>query len=129
MIDLQGSTTPVDVQQEGSKVVVRFPGIKIPTHLARRLNTTEFATPVASIDAFNNGSNGVVSIQSTGSYEYMAYQAENKLTISLKRPQDNVRLNSKTTKTIRVRRSHWIFKTLKYAAYYSYWPILPISIW
>ena len=21
------------------------------------------------------------------------------------------------------------FKTLKYAAYYSYWPILPISIW
>lgn len=95
VIDLQGSTTPVDVQQEGSKVVVRFPGIKIPTHLARRLNTTEFATPVASIDAFNNGSNGVVSIQSTGSYEYMAYQAENKLTISLKRPQDNVRLNSK----------------------------------
>ncbi|MFG0635261.1 type IV pilus secretin PilQ [Acinetobacter soli] len=95
VIDLQGSTTPVDVQQEGSKVVVRFPGIKIPTHLARRLNTTEFATPVASIDAFNNGSNGVVSIQSMGSYEYMAYQAENKLTISLKRPQDNVRLNSK----------------------------------
>ena len=95
VIDLQGANTPVDVQQQGSKVVVRFPGIKIPTHLARRLNTTDFATPVASVDSFNDGSNGVVSIQSTGSYEYMAYQAENKLTISLKRPQDNVRLNSK----------------------------------
>ncbi|MAK29360.1 type IV pilus secretin PilQ family protein [Acinetobacter sp.] len=95
VIDLQGTNTPVDVQQQGSKVVVRFPGIKIPTHLARRLNTTDFATPVASIDSYNDGSNGVISIQSTGSYEYMAYQAENKLTISLKRPQDNVRLNSK----------------------------------
>lgn len=95
VIDLQGKNTPVDVQQQGSKVVVRFPGIKIPTHLARRLNTTDFATPVASIDSYNDGSNGVISIQSTGSYEYMAYQAENKLTISLKRPQDNVRLNSK----------------------------------
>lgn len=95
VIDLQGANTPVDVQQQGSKVVVRFPGIKIPTHLARRLNTTDFATPVASVDSFNDGSNGVVSIQSTGSYEYMAYQAENKLTISLKRPQDNVRPNSK----------------------------------
>lgn len=95
VIDLQGTNTPVDVQQQGSKVVVRFPGIKVPTHLARRLNTTDFATPVASIDSYNDGSNGVISIQSTGSYEYMAYQAENKLTISLKRPQDNVRLNSK----------------------------------
>lgn len=95
VIDLQGTNTPVDVQQQGSKVMVRFPGIKIPTHLARRLNTTDFATPVASIDSYNDGSNGVISIQSTGSYEYMAYQAENKLTISLKRPQDNVRLNSK----------------------------------
>lgn len=95
VIDLQGTNTPVDVQQQGSKVMVRFPGIKIPTHLARRLNTTDFATPVASVDSYNDGSNGVISIQSTGSYEYMAYQAENKLTISLKRPQDNVRLNSK----------------------------------
>ncbi len=31
---------------------------------------------------------GVITIQSSGSYEYMAYQAENKVTISLKRPQD-----------------------------------------
>ncbi len=88
VIDLLGGNTPVDVQQQGSKIVVRTLGNKIPTHLARRLNTNDFATPVASIDAYNDKGNGVITIQSAGSYEYMAYQAENKLTISLKRPED-----------------------------------------
>lgn len=86
VIDLLGSNTPVDVQQQGSKIVVRTLGNKVPAHLARRLNVNDFATPVSTIDAHNDGSNGVITIQSAGSYEYMAYQAEDKLTISLKRP-------------------------------------------
>lgn len=88
VIDLAGSNTPVDVQQQGSKIVVRTLGNKIPAHLARRLNVNDFATPVSTIDAHNDGSNGVITIQAAGSYEYMAYQAEDKLTISLKRPVD-----------------------------------------
>lgn len=88
VIDLLGSNTPADVQQQGSKIVVRMLGTKIPAHLTRRLNVNDFATPVATVDAYNDGNNGVITIQSSGSYEYMAYQAENKLTISLKRPVD-----------------------------------------
>ncbi|WPP55254.1 type IV pilus secretin PilQ [Acinetobacter pittii] len=88
VIDLLGGNTPVDVQQQGSKVVVRTLGSKIPTHLAKRLNVNDFATSVSTIESYNEKGNGVITIQSTGSYEYMAYQAENKLTISLKRPQD-----------------------------------------
>lgn len=88
VIDLLGSNTPVDVQQQGSKIVVRTLGNKVPAHLARRLNVNDFATPVSTIDAYNDGSNGVITIQAAGSYEYMAYQAEDKLTISLKRPVD-----------------------------------------
>ncbi|MGT2550544.1 type IV pilus secretin PilQ [Acinetobacter geminorum] len=96
VIDLLGSNTPVDVQQQGSKVVVKTLGSKIPTHLAKRLNVNDFATPVSTIESYNDKGNGVITIQSTGSYEYMAYQAENKLTISLKRPQDkNVSASSK----------------------------------
>lgn len=88
VIDLLGSNTPADVQQQGSKIVVRMLGNKIPAHLSRRLNVNDFATPVATVDAYNDGGNGVITIQSNGSYEYMAYQAENKLTISLKRPEE-----------------------------------------
>ncbi|MFW1800493.1 type IV pilus secretin PilQ [Acinetobacter nematophilus] len=89
IVSLSGANTPVDVQQQGSKVVIRTLGNKIPAHLLRRLNVNDFATPVSSVDAYNDGSNGVITIQSSGSYEYMAFQAENKLTVSLKRPPEN----------------------------------------
>lgn len=89
IVNLSGANTPVDVQQQGSKVVIRTLGNKIPAHLIRRLNVNDFATPVSFVDAYNDGSNGVITIQSAGSYEYMAFQAENKLTVSLKRPVEN----------------------------------------
>nr|WP_227591384.1 type IV pilus secretin PilQ [Acinetobacter shaoyimingii] len=88
VLRLLNINTPVDVQQQGSKVVVRFLGNKIPAHLIRRLNVNDFATPVSTVDAYNEGSNGIVTIQSTGNYEYMAFQAEDKLTLSLKRPEE-----------------------------------------
>lgn len=95
VVDLLGGNTPVDVQQQGSKIVIRTLGNKVPTHLTRRLNVNDFATPVASVDAHNDGGNGIITIQSTGSYEYMAYQSDNKLTVSLKRPEDKNPLRPK----------------------------------
>lgn len=87
VIDLAGQNTPVDVQQQGTKVIVRTLGSKIPTHLTRRLNVNDFATPVSTVDAVNQNGSGVITIQSAESYEYMAFQTDNKLTISLKRPE------------------------------------------
>lgn len=86
VIDLIGSKTPLDVQQQGSKVVIRMLGNKVPSHLIRRLNTAEFATPVASIDAYNEGGNGIITIQAQGMYDFMSYQADKSLTLSFKRP-------------------------------------------
>jgi type IV pilus assembly protein PilQ len=96
VIDLAGNNTPVDVQQQGTKVIVRTLGSKIPAHLTRRLNVTDFATPVSSVDAVNQNGSGVITIQSAESYEYMAYQTDNKLTISLKRPEAKSPLRPKT---------------------------------
>lgn len=96
VIDLLGNNTPVDVQQQGTKVIVRTLGSKIPAHLTRRLNVNDFATPVSSVDAVNQNGSGVITIQSAESYEYMAYQTDNKLTISLKRPEAKSPLRPKT---------------------------------
>ena len=87
VIDLAGQNTPVDVQQQGTKVIVRTLGSKIPAHLTRRLNVNDFATPVSTVDAVNQNGSGMITIQSAESYEYMAFQTDNKLTISLKRPE------------------------------------------
>jgi type IV pilus assembly protein PilQ len=97
VVDLLGGNTPVDVQQQGSKIVIRTLGNKVPAHLTRRLNVNDFATPVSTVDAHNDGSNGVITIQSSGNFEYMAYQTDNKLTVSLKRPEDKNPLRPKAS--------------------------------
>lgn len=86
VVDLANPSVPVDVQQQGSKIVVRFLGTKVPQELRRRLDVNDFATPVSTIDAYNEGSNGVMLIQPQGPFEYLAYQTDNKLTISVKQP-------------------------------------------
>lgn len=96
VIDLAGQNTPVDVQQQGTKVIVRTLGSKIPAHLTRRLNVNDFATPVSTVDAVNQNGSGVITIQSAESYEYMAFQTDNKLTISLKRPEVKGPLRAKS---------------------------------
>jgi type IV pilus assembly protein PilQ len=83
-ISLANPSIPVDVQQQGSKILVRFLGTKIPAELRRRLDVNDFATPVSTIDAYNEGGNGLLVIQPQGDFEYMAYQADNKLTINVK---------------------------------------------
>lgn len=92
LVRLNDPNIPVDVQQQGSKIIARFLGTKLPENLRRRLNVNDFATPVSIVDAYNEGSNAVIVIQPQGDFEYLAYQADNQLTISVKRPtQDAVK--------------------------------------
>ncbi len=92
LVRLNNPNVPVDVQQQGSKITARFLGTKLPENLRRRLNVNDFATPVSLVDAYNEGSNAVIVVQPQGDFEYLAYQADNQLTISVKRPaQDAVK--------------------------------------
>lgn len=84
LVELSQGAIPVDVQQQGNRIIARFIGAKVPEHLRRRLDVTDFATPVKGIDAYNEGSDGVMVIQPQGEFEYLAYQTDNKLTISVK---------------------------------------------
>lgn len=83
-IQLSQASIPVDVQQQGNKIIARFIGAKLPEKLRRRLDVNDFATPVKTIDAYNEGNNGVIVIQPQGEFEYLAYQADNNMTISVK---------------------------------------------
>ncbi len=84
LVNLSDPSIPVDVQQQGNKVVARFLGTRLPERLRRRLDVNDFATPIKVVDAYNEGNNGVIVIQPQGEFEYLAYQADNKLTISVK---------------------------------------------
>lgn len=80
-IQLTNPAIPVDVQRQGDKLVVRMTGSTVPRNLLKRLNVG--GPIVTSIDASNRGQNGTVTINTSGDFEYQAYQSGSQLNISV----------------------------------------------
>ncbi|MFT6339890.1 MAG: type IV pilus assembly protein PilQ [Alcanivorax sp.] len=84
VIGLSKASIPVDVQEEGGKIVAKFVGAGISNDLIRKLDVTDFATPVKIVDTRSSDDSTVVVIESTGTWEYLAYQADNEFSINVK---------------------------------------------
>lgn len=83
VIQLSNPKAPVNVESDGGKVRVEIRNTELPANLRRRLDVTDFATPVQSIDAVQEGENVRISVAATGNYDYLAYQADNQLSIEV----------------------------------------------
>ncbi|MDZ7661608.1 type IV pilus secretin PilQ [Thiohalophilus sp.] len=81
---LADPNTAVDMKRRGSQVVVTLKNSVLDEKLERRVNVQDFATPVSTVDAFNQGNDVRVIISATDEFEHIAYQADQKLTIDLK---------------------------------------------
>jgi type IV pilus assembly protein PilQ len=81
---LSDANTIVNMEEKGTKIVVDFVNAKLPEKLVRRLDVTDFATPITTIDAFNVGQGSRLVIDSLGSFEHMAYQAGKEFNIAIK---------------------------------------------
>src|SRR5690606_7879654 len=57
-----------------------------PSDLLRRLDVTDFATPVASIDAVRNDRHARLIVSPSSPYEQVAYQSDNVFTLELTPP-------------------------------------------
>ncbi|HEX5055385.1 MAG TPA: type IV pilus secretin PilQ [Gammaproteobacteria bacterium] len=85
MVNLSDAKIPVDVKQEGDRLVVDFIGASLPDALARRLDVMDFATPARTVDSFVNGSNVRIIVTPIDSnYEHLAYQSDDVFTLELK---------------------------------------------
>jgi type IV pilus assembly protein PilQ len=84
IVELSDPNVSVDMSEESGKIVVSFMGVGLPEELRRRLDVIDFATPVQTIDALTEEGNAVMHIKPTGYYEYLAYQADQTFTISVK---------------------------------------------
>ncbi len=84
VIELNDPTNTPDIQDQGGKIRLTFAKSTLPEALRVRLDVKDFATPVQFVKA--SESNGKVSIviEPSGVYDYLAYQTDNKLTISVK---------------------------------------------
>ncbi len=84
VVTLPSSNTPVDMRQEAGQVVVEFFNVDLPETLERRLDVTDFATPVSTVDTVTKGNNVRMVIAPTGEYDHVAYQTDNTYTVEIK---------------------------------------------
>ena len=84
IIDLSDSQTGVDIRTQGQSVVIDFAKSALPDSLRRRLDVTDFATPVQTINTFTQGDNVRMVIEPRGLWEHNAYQTDNRLVVEVK---------------------------------------------
>jgi type IV pilus assembly protein PilQ len=88
IVELNDPRTTVDVREEGGRVVLDFDNTELPAELLRRLDVTDFATPVATVDALRAAGTARIVVTPSGNYEQVAYQADNVFTLELKQPPE-----------------------------------------
>ncbi len=84
IITLSDPTVPVDMHQEAGKVVLDMKGANLPEELQRRLDVTDFATPVKIIDTEATRDGARMEISAIGDYEHLAYQTDNQFTVEIR---------------------------------------------
>ncbi|MEE9571075.1 MAG: type IV pilus secretin PilQ [Gammaproteobacteria bacterium] len=89
VVELANPRTTVDVREEGGRIVVDFENTELPDELLRRLDVTDFATPVSTVDAVRVDANARLLISTSSPYEQVAYQTDNLFTLEFQIPIDD----------------------------------------
>ena len=84
VVDLTDPTTSVDIRQQGHQIIVDFLGTTAPEALRRRLDVTDFGTPVAIVSTTQQGGNVQMVIEPRGLWEQNAYQSDTRFVVEVK---------------------------------------------
>lgn len=85
IVDLSDAGTGIDIRQQGASLIVDFMKASVPEHLRRKLDVTDFATPVTSIETRAQGENVRMTISPKGQWEHNAYQTDTQFVVEVKR--------------------------------------------
>lgn len=89
VVDLSDTSTGIDLRVQGKNIVIDMPETTLPKNLERRLNVTDFATPVQSITTTNQGGNTRIVIEPKGLWEHSAYQTDNRFILEVRPVVEN----------------------------------------
>lgn len=84
VVDLPNGQVAVDVRQAGNQILVDFLKTGVPATLRRRLDVSDFGTPVSRITTTPQGDNVRMTIDAQGSWEQSVYQSDTQLVIDVK---------------------------------------------
>jgi type IV pilus assembly protein PilQ len=84
VVDLASTQVGVDIRQQGQTLVVEFLRSNLPENLRRRLDVTDFGTPVKSVSTFQSGDRVRMVVEPSGNWEHSAYQADNQFVLEVR---------------------------------------------
>ena len=84
VVDLPNNQVGVDIRQQGQTLVVEFLKTALPEGLRRRLDVSDFGTPVQSVTTFQTGDKVRMVIEPRGSWEHSAYQSDNQFVVEVR---------------------------------------------
>lgn len=89
VVNLSDTNTGIDIKRQGSNLVVEFLKTSLPENLRRRLDVTDFSTPVTSIVSSQQGGSVRMVVTPKGSWEHNAYQSDNQFVLEVKSVQED----------------------------------------
>ncbi len=84
VVDLMNSQVGVDIRPQGQSLVVEFLRTSLPEGLRRRLDVSDFGTPVQTITTLQSGDRVRMVIEPKGAWEHSAYQSDNQLVVEIR---------------------------------------------
>ena len=84
IVDLSDTNTGIDIRQQGKSLVIDFLNTAVPRNLERRMDVTDFGTPVLSVDTFTQGNNARIVVEPKGEWEHSAYQSDKQFIVDVK---------------------------------------------
>ncbi|BAL94163.1 type IV pilus secretin PilQ [Rubrivivax gelatinosus] len=84
VVSLPSAQMGVDLRQQGQNLVVEFPRASLPDALRRRLDVTDFGTPVRMISTVQAGDRVRMVVEPTGAWEHSAYQTDEQFVLEVR---------------------------------------------
>jgi type IV pilus assembly protein PilQ len=84
VVDMSDSSSGIDIRQQGHLLLVDFINASVPEVLRRKLDVSDFATPVVSVSTVQQGTSARMTIEPKGLWEHNAYQTDSQFVIEVK---------------------------------------------
>ncbi|MBN8507685.1 MAG: type IV pilus secretin PilQ [Burkholderiales bacterium] len=84
IVDLPSTQVGVDIRQQGQSLVVELLRSTLPEGLRRRLDVTDFGTPVQTISALQSGDRVRLLVEPKGNWEHSAYQTDTQFVLEVR---------------------------------------------
>lgn len=84
VIELSDRGISPEIRDDGGKIRLVFARTELPDALRTRLDVKDFATPVSVVEARSEGEQTSIVIEPRGLYDYLAYQTDERLIVSVK---------------------------------------------